>query len=148
MSGQEFFVEMKRLFFCVIAFTESEKNGTQIPLNTTAERYQACLGTSRTSITNFEKENTGVWETETRTNRKNNSKKINIGEFFAVGQWCPSLCQRFRLPTILLQQHHGYHLQLPILKIVTVNVSGPLRTLDPFISVLEPLPTKKNRHCR
>ncbi len=50
MSGQEFSLEMKRLFFRVITFIESEKYGPRIPLYNTFERIQTCLGISIRSI--------------------------------------------------------------------------------------------------
>ena len=56
MSGEELSVEMKRLFFCVIAFIESEKSGARIPLSNTLERSQVCLGISLRSINNLRKE--------------------------------------------------------------------------------------------
>jgi hypothetical protein len=53
MSGHEFSLEMKRVFFRVIAFIESEKYGPKIPLNNTLERPQGCLGISIRSISNL-----------------------------------------------------------------------------------------------
>ncbi|CAF2919098.1 unnamed protein product [Rotaria sp. Silwood2] len=69
---------MKRLYFRVIAFIESEKYGPKIPLNNTLERSQACLGISIRSITNLKKEMRELNEQAEETNTKDSEE----GEYF------------------------------------------------------------------
>ena len=75
MSGQEFSVEVKRIYFRVIAFMESEKNGAKIPLNNTKERSQVCLGLSRASITNLKKEMRELEEQEQQQQQQEQKEK-------------------------------------------------------------------------
>ena len=130
MPGQELFIEMKRLFFCVIAFTESEKNGTQIPLNTTAERYQECLGTSRTLVTNLEKEMQEL-EKQVQGQQKEQLEENKYRRILCSWSVMPKPLSTFSTSNdSITTASRVSSLQLPILKIVTVIVSGPLRTLD------------------
>ena len=78
MTGQEYSIEMKRTFFRVVSFIESEKKGPKIPLSNTLERAQACLGISIRSISNLKREMRELTEEERQQlgaqNRKEDQK--------------------------------------------------------------------------
>ena len=63
LQGVSFTPEIKEIFFRVIHFVESEKNGPQIPMNNSTARIIAMLGISESSLINLNKEMKTIRET-------------------------------------------------------------------------------------
>ena len=73
--GYEYSAELKEIFFRVISFIESEKNGTKIPVYNTTQGIQAILGISERSIFNLKSEMKRLKEHAENEQKKKDEEK-------------------------------------------------------------------------
>lgn len=76
--GVHFTPEIKEIFFRVIHFVESEKNGPQIPMNNSTGRIIAMLGVSESSLINLKKEMKTIRETREAEEKKEEEKRSRL----------------------------------------------------------------------
>jgi len=141
MSGNEFSLEMKRLFFRVITFIESEKNGPQIPLNNTLERCQACLGISIRSISNLKKEMRELREQAEEESIQDLEEdtylcSLRSRQVVDTDSFSPPISNAYNTaqsnassPTVTFRRHRTRH--------------PPITDTRSFVSVPEPIPPQK-----
>lgn len=77
-QGVHFTPEIKQIFFRVIHFIESEKNGPQIPMNNSTARIMAMLGISESSLINLKKEMKTIRETREAEEREEEEKRSRL----------------------------------------------------------------------
>jgi hypothetical protein len=77
-QGVPFTPEIKQVFFRVIHFVESEKNGPQIPINNSTARIMAMLGISESSLINLRKEMKTIRETREAKEREEEEKRSRL----------------------------------------------------------------------
>ena len=76
--GVPFTPDIKEIFFRVIHFVESEKNGPRIPLNNSTARIITMLGISESSLINLKKEMKTIRETSEREEREEEEKRSRL----------------------------------------------------------------------
>jgi len=77
-QGVPFTPEIKQVFFRVIHFVESEKNGPRIPMNNSTARIIAMLGISESSLINLKKEMKTSRETREAEEREEEEKRSRL----------------------------------------------------------------------
>ena len=70
--------EVKEIFFRVIHFVESEKDGPQIPMNNSTARILAMLDIAVSSLNNLRKEMKEIQETREAEEREKEEKRSRL----------------------------------------------------------------------
>lgn len=124
-KGQEFSVELKKVFFRVIDFMEKERTGPIIPLSLSTARLVAALGISERSIFNLKTEMKNL-----RDEERSSKEKIGLNER-QLRSRASSSGESIENSSLIQRSHR--HRQFSASSVISTS----------FVSVPDPLPPKK-----